>query len=102
MHIIVKGFSKEVGGYHDGYILETVSSLKYLRELKSIIENEPEHTLESIQELLAAQPNGKDQIPLEMAIEHENIFGILHVLKFTKIESINAKRQQLILQWLFS
>ena len=37
MHVILKAFSKELGDYRNGYRLETVASLNYLRELPRIV-----------------------------------------------------------------
>lgn len=49
MHIIFKGFSKEVGSKYEGYVLETVASLNYVhKNLPELIENETNFTVDSL------------------------------------------------------
>ena len=34
-------------------------------------------------------------------MEKENTFGVLHALKYTKIEAMNENREKIILEWLY-
>lgn len=97
LHIILKAFSSE-----NSKGLSTNCSLNYVREnIAKFLKNETFYeTEEALWQYLSSQTNRDGKIPLQIALEKDNIFGILYVNQYTKLELGQTEVKQDICNWL--